>query len=123
VPLYLILDDAGVVVRVSYHLEDADESEWGKPRVHAARFLLRLNEDEAFAGRWVLEKVLKSVYATEIRRLNIRPLPWPSVRRHLSRMLGEIEKMSAPPGGPFKTYKWVNECGGVGSSAPIAFPW
>jgi hypothetical protein len=23
--------------------------------------------------------------------------------------LGEIEKMGAPPGGPFKTYKWVNE--------------
>ena len=68
---------------------------------HAKDFLNWLVTEPALAGTDVLEKILKQIYATEFtRRRGRKPLPWESVLRRFSKMMG----------GP-KTYKWVYKGG------------
>ena len=108
-PLYLTYDEAGIVVDLSHELRDPETD--CSPRAYAAKFLRRLIDDDALAGRWVLEKILKKLYTTELRAAGIRqPPPWPSVRRHLNKILQEAGKQMGGP-MPFKTYKWVNQGG------------
>jgi hypothetical protein len=94
--IYVVRDAAGTIVDLSYC-----EKEPASPELHAQDFLYWLVNNEATAGGYVLEKVLKWLYATAFCRWeNIKPMPWPGVLRKFTKLIG----------GP-KTYKSVHKGG------------
>jgi hypothetical protein len=65
-----------------------------------------LIEEDAFAGQWALEKVLKKYY---LHLMGIRRSPWPTVLREFNDLLKSINGSRDPKS--YKTYKWINKGG------------
>jgi len=89
----VIRDAAGIAVDLSHQCADPED-----PAKHALELLHALMHEDSISGGPALEKVVKKYYRT----ICTNPLPWPSVRLHLNRILREFYGPI-----PFKTYKWV----------------
>jgi hypothetical protein len=74
---------------------------------HGVRFLSCLIQDEAFAGGWALEKLLKQFYRDLWRARGERAQPWPSVLREFNAVLKSINEGKEPK--TYRTYKWFKD--------------
>jgi hypothetical protein len=86
---FLVRDASGIIVALSDEaVRDIDVEH---PVSHAAKFLLYLMNEEAAAGQWVAEEVLRQIYVEKFcRPAGIRPLPWRSVLLQFNQILREI---------------------------------
>src|SRR5262249_51176797 len=101
--MYVTSDASGIVV-------DLSDEPWTREELdpHGLCLLRSLIEDEAFAGRWVLEKVIKKCYATLYYHHSMRT-PWPTVLRDFHSLLKAINWPKDPK--TYRTYKWVSTGG------------